>query len=139
MYFKTNRGLFKFICFTVLTLGIYPIVIYSSISTDINLLASRYDGRKTMHFCLLLFLVSWLTLGIGVFVWWHRISERIGNELIRRKLYASFGASSYWGWNIFGILLFGIGPLVYTYKLLHAMNDICYDENKNRLNKKIIK
>ena len=40
----------------------------SSVSTDINTIASRYDGKKTMHFCLLVFLVSWLTLGIGVLV-----------------------------------------------------------------------
>lgn len=36
----------------------------SNISTDINTIASRYDGKKTMHYCLVLFIFSWLTLGI---------------------------------------------------------------------------
>ena len=50
----------------------------SNISTDINTIASRYDGKKTMHYCLVLFIFSWLTLGIVPLVWNHKISDRIG-------------------------------------------------------------
>lgn len=53
---KTNRGLLKFILLNIITLGIYSLVIFSGISSDINVIASRYDGKKTMHFCLLFFL-----------------------------------------------------------------------------------
>ncbi len=38
-----------------ITFGNYGIVFYSNISTDINIIATRYDGKKTMHYCLLLF------------------------------------------------------------------------------------
>ncbi|HEX2937804.1 MAG TPA: DUF4234 domain-containing protein [Ruminiclostridium sp.] len=55
---NTRRSLVKFIFLGIITLGIYPIVFYSGISSDINVIASRYDGKKTMHYCLLLFLVG---------------------------------------------------------------------------------
>ena len=102
----------------------------SSISTDINVIASRYDGKKTMHYCLLVFIFTGLTFGIAPLVWYHRISKRIGNELNRRGISYSFGAGSFWGWNILGALI-GIGPLVYTHKLFKAMNKLCADYNVN--------
>ena len=93
---KTNRGLLKFILLNIITLGIYSLVIFSGISSDINVIASRYDGKQTMHFCLLFFLVGPITLGIADIVWFHRISNRIGNELKRRQIAYSFSASDYW-------------------------------------------
>lgn len=127
---KTNRGLIKLILLSIITFGIYPLVVMSSISTDINVIASRYDGKKTMHYCLLVFIFTGLTFGIAPLVWYHRISKRIGNELNRRGISYSFGAGSFWGWNILGALI-GIGPLVYTHKLFKAMNKLCADYNVN--------
>ena len=43
---KTNRGLLKYILLSFITFGIYGIVVMSSISNDINIVASRYDGKK---------------------------------------------------------------------------------------------
>ena len=93
----------------------------SAISSEINIVASRYDGKKTMHFCLLIFLVAPITLGIAGIVWYHRISNRIGNELKRRGIAYSFSAGTFWGWNVLGALI-GIGPLVYLYKMFKAVN-----------------
>lgn len=118
---NTSRGLLKYILLTMVTCGIYGIVAMSSVSSDINTIASRYDGKKTTHFCLMAFLYSWLTLGIAPIVWYHKISDRIGHELIRRGIHYSFGAGSFWGWNVLGSLI-GIGPLVYMHKLFKAMN-----------------
>lgn len=125
---KTNRGLLKCILLSLITLGIYPLVLMSSISTDINLIASKYDGKKTMHYCLLFFIFTGLTLGIAPIVWYHRISARIGNELSRRGISYSFGAGSFWGWNVLGVLI-GVGPLVYMHKLFKAMNLLSADYN----------
>lgn len=118
---KTNRGLLKYILLSLITFGIYGIVAMSSVSTDINVIASRYDGKRTMHYCLLFFVISWLTLGIGVLVWYHKISARIGGELTRRGVSYGFGAGSYWGWNILGSLIL-VGPFIYHYKLFKSMN-----------------
>ena len=94
---KTNRSLLKFLLLGPITLGIYPLVVRSTVSNDINQIAGRYDGKKMMHYCLLFFLVGWLTLGIAYIVWNHKLSTRIGNELRRREISYSFGAGSYWG------------------------------------------
>ena len=118
---KTNKGLLKTILLSLITFGIYPLVVMSAVSNEINIVASRYDGKKSMHFCLLLFIVDPLTLGIGGIVWYHNISARIGAELQRRGINYSFGAGTFWGWNVLGSLI-GIGPLVYMHKLFKAVN-----------------
>ena len=116
---KTNRSLLKYILLSIITLGIYAIVVMSAVSTDINTIASKYDGKKTMHFCLVLFIFSWLTLGIVPLVWSHKISARIGNELGRRGINYRFGAGTFWGWGFFGILIL-VGPFIYIHKLLKS-------------------
>lgn len=118
---KTNKGLLKTILLSLITFGIYPLVVMSAVSNDINVVASRYDGKKTMHFCLLAFIVAPITFGIGGIVWYHRISNRIGAELARRGIGYSFSAGTYWGWSVLGALI-GIGPLVYLHKLFKAVN-----------------
>ena len=118
---KTNKGLLKTILLSLITFGIYAIVVMSSVSNDINIVASRYDGRKTMHYCLLIFLVFPITLGIAGLVWFHKISNRIGNEIKRRGIDYNFGASDYWLWNVLGSLII-VGPFIYYHKLFKAVN-----------------
>lgn len=127
---KTNRGLLKYILLSMITLGIYGLVVMSAVSTDINLIASRYDGKKTMHYCLVVFIFSWLTLGIVPLVWFHKISKRIGAELTRRGIGYSFGAGTFWGWNILGSLII-VGPFIYIHKLLKSMNLLAAHYNVN--------
>lgn len=127
---KTNRGLLKYILLSLITFGIYGLVVMSSVSTDINAIAGRYDGKKTMHYCLMYFIFSWLTLGIVPLVWFHKISNRIGNELSRRGIDYSFGAGSFWGWNILGSLIV-VGPFIYLHKMLKAMNLLAAHYNVN--------
>ena len=125
---KTNRRLVKLILLGILTFGIYPLVVFTGISTGINQIASRYDGRKTMHFCLLNFLVGPVTLGIAALVWHHRLCDRIDDELRRRGLAYRFSTGSFWGWNILGCLIL-VGPFIYQHKLCKAMNLLCEDYN----------
>ena len=100
----------------------------SNISSDINLIASRYDGRKTMHYCLVLFIFSWLTLGIYPVIWTHQLCSRIGNELRRRGIAYDFDASTFWLWGVLGSLIV-VGPFIYTHKLLKAMNLLAANYN----------
>ena len=103
---------------------------YTNIANSINIIASRYDGKKTMHYCLLCFLVGPVTLGIAAFVWFHNISNRIGNELRRRGIDSDFSASDFWLWNVLGSLIL-VGPFVYVYKLCNAANKVCEHYNIN--------
>ena len=127
---KTNRGLLKTILLSMITFGIYPLIVYSAISNEVNIVASRYDGRKTMHYCLLIFIVAPITFGIGGIVWIHNISNRIGAELKRRGINYSFGASDFWLWNVLGSLIV-VGPFVYMHKFFKAVNLMNADYNVN--------
>ncbi len=125
---KTNKSLLKYVLLSLVTFGIYGIVIMTSVADDINIIASKYDNKKTMHYCLLFFLVSPLTLGIGSFVWNHRLANRMGNELRRRGIDYSISASDFWLWNVLGSLIL-VGPFVYIHKLLTATNKLCEHYN----------
>lgn len=127
---KTNKGLLKTILLSFITFGIYPLVVMSAVSNDINIVASRYDGRKTMHFCLLAFIVAPITFGIAAIVWSHNISNRIGNELKRRGIAYNFGAADFWLWSVLGSII-AIGPLVYMHKLFKAVNKMNAHYNVN--------
>lgn len=118
----TNRGLWKFILLSIVTLGIYGIVVFTKMTKEVNLVASPHDHRHTMHYCLLFFLIGPITFGIGYLVWWTKFCGRIGNELARRQSPVHIGGGTYWGWRIFGALLFGVGIFIFYYKLFKASN-----------------
>ena len=127
----TNRGFWKFFFLTLITLGIYGLVVMYHISEEINLVAAR-DGKKTMNYLLLTFLLTPLTLGIAELVWYTRLSRRIGDELDRRGLGYKFGAGTFWGWNILGGLII-VGPAIYTAKLMKAMNLLNGSYNRTQI------
>lgn len=129
MQLPTNRGLLKMLLLGFITLGIYPLVVYSKISGEINLIASRHDGKQTMHYCLMVFVFSWLTLGIYPFVWCHKICGRVGKELERRGITYDFDASNFWLWNVLGSLIV-IGPFIFIHKFMKAMNLLNEDYNQ---------
>ena len=122
-----KRGLGRMIFLGLLTLGIYPTVIWSRIVTELNIAASRHDGRRTVSYfgaCML----SLLTLGIYGWVWMHNFCSRIGEELQRRGVDYRFGASTFWLWGVLGSLIV-VGPFIFTHKLMKSMNLINADFN----------
>ena len=123
----TKRGLGKMFFLGLLTLGIYPVVIWSRIVTELNIAASRYDGKRTVSFfgaCML----APVTLGIYVWVWMHKLCNRIGAELQRRGIDCRFGAKTFWLWGVLGSFIV-VGPFIFTHKLMKAMNLINADFN----------
>lgn len=126
---RTERGLAKMILLGFITFGIYPLVVESHISEELNEVMSRHDGRHTMHYCLIFFIFSWLTMNIATLVWYHRTSERMHDELVRRQIAYDFGASDFWLWGILGSLIV-IGPFIYIHKRMKAMNLINADYNQ---------
>lgn len=157
----TKRSLVKMIFLSILTLGIYPMVIWSRLVGEVNMVASRYDGERSMSFFGMVML-SPLTLGIHSLVWMHKLCRRIGAELQRRGISYHFGARDFWLWNMLfsflvsicsGVttvlftngdpsvvivcilsavsLLALIGPFVFTHKLMKSMNMLNADYNMN--------
>ena len=111
----------------ILTCGIYPTVIWSRIVTELNLAASRYDGKRTMPYFGMCMLAT-ITLGIYPLVWIHNFCNRIGTELERRDIEYEFGARTFWLWGVLGSLILA-GPFVFTHKLMKSMNQINKDFN----------
>lgn len=123
----TERGLGKMIFLGLITGGIYPTVIYSRIVTELNILASRYDGKRTIPFFGMVMLMP-LTLSVYGYVWCHNLCQRIGDELQRRSIDYKFGPSQFWLWNILGAFIL-VGPFVFLHKLMKSMNLLNQDFN----------
>ena len=127
--FATNRALWKMIVFGLLTAGIYDLVIWCKMITELNIAASRYDGQRTMSYFGMCYLAP-LTLGIYALVWIHKLSNRMGNEARRRGMNTKLSASTFWLWNVLGSLIL-VGPFIYVHKMLKALNHINSDFNVN--------
>ncbi|HCO28346.1 MAG TPA: hypothetical protein DIT54_02670 [Lachnospiraceae bacterium] len=126
---KTDRKLLPFLLLTIITCGIYGIVYFTSITNDLNLIASKRDGKKTMHYCLMALLITPITCGIFQLVWFHKFSNRIGEEAKARGINIEFNATTYWLWGVLGGIIV-VGPFIYMNKLFQVMNLICEDYNK---------
>jgi len=125
---STKRGFWKLLLLTPLTIGIYPLIFWFKLSDDLNQIASRYDGKKTMN-ALLMAILTPFTIGILYFVWFHRVSNRIGAELNRRGLNYEFNAGTFWVWDII-LTCIVIGPFVFIAKLCKALNLLSEDYNQ---------
>lgn len=126
---RTDRSMILTMLLSIVTCGIYGLLFYNGVADDINLLASGRDGKKTMNYFLLFFIIGPLTGEIGTIVWFHRISQRIGDEARARGYNSTFGSSTFWICNVLGALIL-VGPFIYMHKLCKAMNMICDDYNK---------
>jgi len=123
----TNRGIGKIILLSIVTVGIYGLVFLYGISRDINIIASRYDGKTTMN-AVIVILLSAVTLGILPLIWYHGLCDRIGKEKIRRNLGSDFSSSTFWMWAILGSFII-VGPFVFLYKLCNSMNQLSESYN----------
>lgn len=127
---ETNRSFIKTLLLSLITFGIYGLIVYAHITDDVNLVCTRYDNKKSMNYYLLYFLVGPLTCGIGMIVWMHNICNRIGNELKRRGIAMDFSASTFWLWNVLGSLII-VGPFIFAYKFFKAVNTL--NDSFNRI------
>ena len=123
-----KRGLAKMFFLGILTLGIYPTVIWGRLVQEVNIVCSRYDGERTMSYFGML-MVAPITLMVYPLVWMHALCRRIGDELQRRSLGYTFGPKAFWLWGVLGCLIL-VGPFVFIHKLMKAMNYMKEDYNK---------
>ena len=124
----TKRSLAKMFFLGIITLGIYPVVIWSRIVTELNIAASRHDGRRTMPYFAMVTLTP-VTLGILPLVWMHNFCCRIGDELNFRRINYRFAPRDFWLWNVLGSLIL-VGPFIFIHKLMKAMNMVNDDFNR---------
>ena len=80
-------------------------VIWSRLVSEVNMVASRYDGERSMSYLGAVMLAP-ITLGIHSLVWIHKLCRRIGAELRRREINYNFGAKDFWIWDVLLPFLF---------------------------------
>lgn len=127
-FFKQDRSFVAWFFLNLITGGIYGLVVMYFIVSDVNEICSPRDGKKTHSYLLMVFLFSWLTLGIYPLVWWHGFSDRVGDALQSRGYPRMLSAGTFWGWNVLGSLIL-VGPWIFDYKMLQAINTLAADAN----------
>ena len=127
-FFKQDRSFVAWFFLNLITGGIYGLVVMYFIVSDVNEICSPRDGKKTHSYLLMVFLFSWLTLGIYPLVWWHGFSDRVGDALQSRGYPRMLSAGTFWGWNVLGSLIL-VGPWIFDYKMLQAVNTLAADAN----------
>ena len=120
--------MWKYFLLSIITLGIYGLVVLYKVSNEINQIAGPRDGKKTLNYLWVAFLLGPITLGIYALIWYHQISARLGDELKARNIGYSFSASDFWLWAILGSLI-AVGPFVYYHKFFKTTNLINADYN----------
>jgi len=125
---------------------------YDALSMDDVFVSYAADPFTLLIASLLLMAVSVSVLVylVSMYVWTYRVTKRIVNELQRRQLSAAFAVRDFWIWYLAASFIFAlpaefvdgvasylmmalsfIGPLVYVYKLITAINTLAKDYNSN--------
>ena len=126
---KTNRQMWKLMLFNVLTLGLYSILFFIPLSFDIDKVAPKRDGEKTMNY-LWAHILAYFTFSIVVDIWHYHIAKRIEEALSAREIEYEFGTRDFWIFFVLGSF-FLVGPFVYFHKLCTAMNFLCESYNED--------
>lgn len=125
-----NRSLLKFVLFSVITLGIYSLVFLHKLAADVNE-ACENDGSHTAGLGKYL-LLNIVTCGIYSYVWSFSLAERLADNAVRYGMTFREKGAAVLSWSTFGILLFGIGPLVALHMMIKNTNAICGAYNARR-------
>ena len=117
---KTKRAWWKMFLLGIITLGIYPLMAQDKMVQELNITASRYDGKQTYSPTAACYLYL-ITFGIYYFVWEHKYANRLGAEIRRRGIKYKISAGHFWLLNI--LLFFTIVcPIIYMHKKIKATN-----------------
>ncbi len=79
-----ERSFITYILLSVITLGIYPIVYWTKISNEVNVLCEG-DGKKTMKF-VYAWLLNFVTFGIFGIIWEYQLAKRLNDNAARYNL-----------------------------------------------------
>lgn len=127
---NSNRGLFKYIIFSILTLGIYSYYFLYKLAKDVNLICDG-DGQKTAG--LIKFIVlSFITCGIYSWFWYYNIGNRLASNAPKYGLHFQENGTTIILWFIFGSFICGIGPFVAMHILIKNTNAIANAYNSRR-------
>ena len=120
----TNRGLFKLVFFSIITLGIYGLVYLSKYQRDLNAIRVVYGERKGKGVFAMI-LLGIITLGIYPLVW--NIQRICATYHLAELAKTPISGSSTFV-IVSSLLLFWtiIVPLIAYSKMIQTMNGLCF-------------
>lgn len=124
----TNRGLLKYILFTILTLGIYGYYFVYMMAQDMNTMCAD-DDQKTGGLIAFI-LLNIVTLGIYGIYWWYRIANRVYLNAPRYGIAVAEKGSSFLLWYLLGLLTLGIASLVGFHAVIRNVNSLAAAYNR---------
>lgn len=127
---KTDRGLLGYILLTFITCGIYSYYFIYSVARDVNT-ACEGDGKSTGGL-LKFILLSIITCGIYSWVWQYSLGNRLAANAPRYGMSFQENGTTVLLWDLFGILLCGIGPFIAMNIIIKNTNSICMAYNRSK-------
>lgn len=115
-----NRGIIKYIILSFITLGIYAWWYTYKLAQDMNVVCEG-DGENTPGL-LAYVLLSMVSLGLYSYWWQYKIGNRLQANAGRYGLTFQESGTTILLWDIFGIVLCGIGPFVAMWIIMKNMN-----------------
>ncbi len=116
-----KRSIALAVFLSVITFGIYPLVVKCVIGTQINKICQG-DGKHQMHY-LLAVLLGFVTLWIYPVLWANKAMNRLQDNAYRYggTIHPAHSGSSYILWSYLGLFI-AVGPLVAFCKLVDDVN-----------------
>ena len=127
---RTNRGIIRYILLTIITCGVYAFWYQHKLAKDINTICEG-DGKKTGGLLKLVFF-GIITFGVYIFVWYFGVENRLIANAERYGVKLSVDGKAIVLWKLFGVFLFGVGPLVAEYIIMNNTNMLADAYNKHQ-------
>ena len=125
---KENRRLGRYILLSICTCGFYAWYFIYTMAQDANILCEG-DGKKTPGL-LGFILLTIVTCGIYAIYWEYSLGNRLAECAPRYGMDFQENGTTVLLWNIFGILLCGIGHFVAMNILIKNMNALAHQYNE---------
>ena len=115
-----ERSVLSLLLFSVLTLGIYPIVFWNKVSKEVELLCEG-DGKKTMKY-VFVWLLNFITFGLAGVVWRAKLAQRLKENAARYDLRFSESGALTAFYEVVLFIAFLIGPCITRFILIKNLN-----------------
>jgi hypothetical protein len=122
-----ERGLGRYIIFSIITLSIYQLYWIYKIAKDVNVMCEG-DGTRTSGL-LKYFLLTLITFGIYHFFWLYVLEDRLQNNAPRYNLTCKEGGGTVLLWSTLGVFLI-VGPFIALYIIIKNTNALAEAYNQ---------
>lgn len=125
---QENRSILKYFLLTFVTCGIYGLYFIYKLAEDVNIVCAG-DGKETPGL-LKYFLLTLVTCGIYSFYWMYCLGNRLSENAPRYGRSFQENGTTVLLWQVFGILLCGVGSLMAMYIVIKNTNVLAVEYNK---------